>query len=515
MTSRAEPVKIGPFTGGLNTYSDPSTISDIECADINNFDIDLDGTLVSRPPVTMIMGPGTVDGFRILGYFVWTDNVVYILAATANNTYIYNTNTLAWTYMAGTSYSAMVQYANKAWLVSPPSSVNPGISWDPVAGVVVIASMPHGVTATIYKERMYIGSGAGHATPARLFFSLPANPGGTWSVSDFIDINNGDGQDIVEILNYNGAIVVFKETSTYMFAYESSPAKGATQILSSNIGVADRNCIAVFEGSMYVMYSGEVYLVSNWNWEQINVKVPFKYVNTHLGATRIDYYICVVGNRLICKYFDTYYVYGLKTKVWTKWTFSSDAQLFPGKFWKFPKVDNTTGIDTYYAGSALSVVTPSKSLQMIKDIYDNSSSESMDISVRSKTYNFNVPYSYKRLFWWGIDLLCNSELHTKLIPVSYGMPITWDQLSIYTWDQISSHAWDAPLDVSLDVSDSADIHNTSGIRMFVKLKKSIRFRQVAFHVNSSVDGTTATGPFRLFSITAFVANKQILVKKVS
>ena len=114
----------------------------------------------------------------------------------------------------------------------------------------------------------------------------------------------------------------------------------------------------------------------------------------------------------------------------------------------------------------------------------------MSCSVRSKTYNFNIPYAYKRLFWWGTDLLSKSNISAKLVSVT-------------------------STGSSLDVSDSATISNILGIRMFVKFLKSIRFRQVAFDLSSVVDGTTTTGPFRIYSITAFVSNKEVSNKKIN
>jgi hypothetical protein len=517
VATRAQPVKIGPFTGGLNIYSDASTIGDSECTDINNFDIDLDGTLKSRPPVVMATGPSTV-GCDILGFFTWTDGVVYIIASDGiTTTYAYNTNTLAWSTITATfAASSMAQFANKALVVSPTASANPSGSWDPVAGFVAIATMPKGTTCTIYKERMYIATGVGNATPSRLFFCPPSNPTGVWNTgTDYLDVNNGDGQDIIEIITFNNALIIFKRNSTYMFAYDSAPTKGTVQLLINNIGVSGKNCVVVFENYLYIMYQGKVYSVMNWNWFQLNVKVPFVYLNTHAGLTHIDQYICTINNRLICKYFDIYYVYGFKTRVWSKWTFSADAQLLPNKFWKFPVADPTTGVAKFFAGSALTTVVAAKSLQILRDTYTVTESEVMNISVRSKTYNFNVPYSYKRLFWWGIDVLTNSLITARVIPISYGQPVTWDQLSGYTWDQLATATWNAPIDIPLDVSDSADIHNTSGVRMFVKLLKSLRFRQIAFDISSIVDGTTTTGPFRLFSITAFVANKELSNKKIN
>ena len=48
------PVKIGPFTNGLNILNEPTTIADTECVELLNFDVDLDGSIVSRPPIIAI-----------------------------------------------------------------------------------------------------------------------------------------------------------------------------------------------------------------------------------------------------------------------------------------------------------------------------------------------------------------------------------------------------------------------------------------------------------------------------
>jgi len=38
-------LKIGPYAGGINRYSDISAIADDEMVDCTNFEIDLDGSL--------------------------------------------------------------------------------------------------------------------------------------------------------------------------------------------------------------------------------------------------------------------------------------------------------------------------------------------------------------------------------------------------------------------------------------------------------------------------------------
>ena len=50
MASPKRAVQLGPFMKGLNTFSDPSAVPDDGLAELLNMELDLDGSLVSRPP---------------------------------------------------------------------------------------------------------------------------------------------------------------------------------------------------------------------------------------------------------------------------------------------------------------------------------------------------------------------------------------------------------------------------------------------------------------------------------
>ena len=51
--------------------------------------------------------------------------------------------------------------------------------------------------------------------------------------------------------------------------------------------------------------------------------------------------------------------------------------------------------------------------------------------------------------------------------------------------------------------------------MFIKLLKSIRFRQINYTVTATTDGTISTAPVRIYSLTSFVDNKQVVPKTVN
>ena len=74
------PVKIGPFVNGLNILNEPTTIADTECVELINFDVDLDGSIVSRPPITAIDN-GIPGGSHYIGMFISsTGNCLFYLS---------------------------------------------------------------------------------------------------------------------------------------------------------------------------------------------------------------------------------------------------------------------------------------------------------------------------------------------------------------------------------------------------------------------------------------------------
>lgn len=506
------PVSIGPFVGGLNRYSDPSAIGDTEVADIQNFDIDLDGSLVTRPPITQFSaGVGGFNNLFILGYFKFTDGKNYLLASNSNAAYYFVDGAWHLLHVNGANVTAFVQYKNKAFFATPPGSAISGFNWDPTAGKTDIATMPHGSCAVIYKERMFIGAGQTAVTStSRIYFSPAGAPESAWNVSDFFDAKSGDGQDIIDMTVFSDQIVIFKSSSTYIFAYDSSPTKGAVRVVNPVIGVSYQHNFIAYENSLYVYDDGNVYQVTNWNWDKINIKVPFKYANTHVGSNVIPVTISQLGDRLLVRYYDMYYVFGLKTKAWSTWK----CAFLVDQFFKNPTFDTTLGINVYFASS---VVSTDQSLYAFKDGYTLTDTESMDFFVLTKTYDFNVPYTFKRLFFWGADVLSKVNINALVTPVTYNTQVTWAQLAALglKWQDLVGHSWQQPLDVSINVSDSVTIVNVTGVRMFLKWLKALRFREINYTISGTTTGVATDSPVRIFKLTAWVTNKELVSKKLN
>src|SRR6185503_10440488 len=96
-----QPVKIGPFVGGMNTYSGPSAIADNEAVEIKNMEIDLDGSLTSRPAITRTNNAPVAGRMSIvIRTFRSMTDVFYIIYSFTVSAWALNTSNETWTKIA-------------------------------------------------------------------------------------------------------------------------------------------------------------------------------------------------------------------------------------------------------------------------------------------------------------------------------------------------------------------------------------------------------------------------------
>lgn len=169
----------------------------------------------------------------------------------------------------------------------------------------------------------------------------------------------------------------------------------------------------------------------------------------------------------------------------------------------------------------VSVDSP-KSLISVVDEYPDvaTTQELIFCEMKTKSYDYKQPSLFKRLFWWGVDIKTYRPVETVLSPIGKRQKITWGDLTKYTGIELSYGTWGNPLSwlgeqkSVTDVSQSPVEVSENG-RYFVKLLKSIRFRQVSYYVKTSTLGNKATGPAKLFSLTTVVDPKATVVEKSS
>jgi|TARA_R100000482_G_scaffold124710_2_gene78541 hypothetical protein len=508
-----EPLVIGPFAGGLNTYDDATAIKDTELVECTNWDPGLEGSLRSRPPFHSEDAPltlGASGDARLLGFY-YTGTTTYLFASDGlSSTWAYNGS--SWSLVTDTfAATAMVQFDNKAWMSSPVGESSPGGYWTSSGGFTADADMPHGDTIVAHKSRLWTSSGKGNPEGTRVYYSKVLGQPDFWDSPAFIDIGQGDGQDIVRLTTYYNTLVAFRTQSVYSFAFNSDPAQGNISLLVPGVGLASRDCLIEHENYLYFMYDEKAYQFVNNNAQQINIKVPFT-ASSQAGIA-YPFAVSLFNNRAIFHYYDTMYVYSLRTRTWTKWRSTEHTAI--------GQIMSPAGVltDEAYALPSVEVATGgSRECDLLK-IEDRitAATESFSCEIRTKNYSYQLSSNFKRLFWWGVDATFRDRVQGWAIPIVHHMQVTWNQLYSdgVTWGQLLAGTWGSPYIGDLSLNTDYDLGGTGPIRKFVKMFKSMRFRQIQFRVVFDTDGGIGTAPVNLFTLTAYVETKETVSKSVS
>lgn len=507
-------IEVGPWVGGLNTYSDDTSVADNEAVEILNFELDLDGSMVSRPPIVDIgidFPLGATGNMELLGYFYDNGGVPYLIASDGlTSTYYFNGS--AWVLLTATiSATAMAQFNDKAWLLAPFGSANPGGYWTPAGSFVAEANMPKGEVLVAHKFRLWVARGKGATSNGtRLQFSKLLGTSPFWpTVPDFIDVGAGDGQEIVQLAEYYNSLLVFRTNSTYSFQYQSDPTSGVASKILPGVGLTDKRCLVANESSLYFLYDDDAYEFINNRAAKINEKVPFQ------AISRVGLYsplsVSTFNQRIIYSYYDTMFVFSLKTRTWTKWRSTARGPI--GRVIVLSGTNQTVAI----VNGATAVPSGGTRVAPTYRITDavTTDTENFQCSLQTKNYNYEAASRYKRLFWWGADAVFRGTVTAVVTPVTYNYTVTWGQLRAFTWGQVKNFTWAQPISGTLSVSTARNTVGSGASRKFVKFLKSLRFRQINFRVTFDTDGSSSTAPVRLFSMTTYVSAKETVVKAVS
>lgn len=507
-----QPIQIGPFLGGLNTYSDETAVADNELVVCENFELDLDGSLKSRPPIAYrsIDFPleAASGNIRVLGYYYGPGNVPYLLASDGvNSTYFFNGT--SWALVTSTvAARAMTQFDGKAWLTGPIGGA-PGGYWTPGGGFVVDANMPHGDVIESHKFRLWVAAGKDALTnPTRLYFSNVLGSPTFWAAApDFIDIGAGDGQAIVQVKVFYNALLIFRTHSIFSYQYTTDPANGATSLVVPGVGLSDEEAIVVDESYLYFMYDDKAYEFSNNRANQINVKVPFT-SNSRIGIYS-PYHVSTFNQRIIFSFWDRLYVFSLRTRTWTVWTSTVHASIGPITSAKIETV-----FEEAIAFSNQSVpIGPgrvAKTLHIVDGL--TTDAENMECIAQTKNYNYEASSAFKRLFWWGVDAVFRGRVTAIAVPVVFKTNPTWGQLLPRTWSQVRTQTWGSLVSDSAAIETIRDTEGSESMRKFVKFRKSLRFRQIYFRLVFETDGSLSTAPVRLFSLMTYVRPHERVTK---
>jgi hypothetical protein len=519
-------LRLGPFNGGLNIGSDPVLIADNELINCLNLELDIDGSLVSRPAIQVTFQGAQNERLFIFGSVVFS-GVLYLFATRNGGTYISSNAGSSWTQLNPGGLSrecvTMEVYNNTVWLPATPNSANGGMSWTVGGGATAVATMPRGSKCVIHKNRLYVCPGdTATANSSRLYFSAAADPS-SWPGSNFIDVQPGDGDTLNNVSIYQDNILLFKGESTHVLAYDLDPTDAILREINPAVGSGGSLSVVQYENTVYCMHGNKVYEITNFNFSLINLKVPLVFDNALPTGTTARYenqHLSLLGDRLVVRYFNRTYVFQIRTRTWSEWRKTDTSSTIEWHtFGPLIRARDLTGsgLDSYYTGYSFDV--SSGGYKVIKIIDGRASGAAEGTGVHkffciatTKDYDMADPVRYKRLFWWSADVLTGQDVTGSLTPITLISSITWDALTTQTWAQLLT--WGSPVLGSVAYTETITGDNIANTNKLIRFGKAMRFRKANFSLQLQTDGTP-NQQTKIFQYVAIVGVKQVVSARIS
>lgn len=523
----AEVLRLGPWTGGLNISSDPVLVKDDELVDCLNFELDIDGSLVSRPAIQITFQGGTNPRLFIFGSVVFS-GTLYLFATMNAKTYISSNAGSSWTELNPGGLSreckTMEVYNNTVWLPATPSSANGGISWTTGGGAVAQAGIPRAEKCVIHKNRLYTVPGdSATSNASRLSFSNAADPT-TFGGSNFIDVQPGDGDTLNNVAVYQDNLLLFKGESTHVLAYDLDPVDAILREINPVVGSTGSIGVVQYENTIYAMHRNKVYEITNYNFSLLNLKVPLVFDNALAANTTARYenqHLSTLGERLIVRYYNRTYSFQLRTRTWSEWRKTDVSSNIEWHIFG-PLVRardlSGSGLDSYYTGYSFDVSSGGYKVIKIIDGRSGGATEGPGSNffycvATTKSYDLADPVRYKRIFWWAADVITGQDVVGSITPITLVNSVTWDALlGTETWNDLLT--WGSPLSGTPIYQETVLGDSVVNTNKLIRFGKSMRFRKAQFSLRMQTNGST-TQPTKLFQYTATVGIKQFVSAKVS
>lgn len=507
-------LRLGPFNGGLNTGSDPVLVQDNELITCLNLELDIDGSLVSRPAIQVAFQGAQNERLLIFGSVVFA-GTLYLFATRAGGTYVSNNAGSSWTQLNPGGLSreckTMEVYNNTVWLPATPLSANGGMSWTPGGGAVAQASMPRAAKCVIHKNRLYLCPGeTATSNESRLYFSQSADPS-NWPGTNFIDVQPGDGDTLNNVIVYQDNLLLFKGESTHVLAYDLNPSDAILREINPVVGSTGSNGVVQYENTAYSMHRNKVYEINNYNFSLLNIKVPFTFDNSLPTGTTTRYepqHLSTLGERLIVRYYNRTYSYQLRTKTWSEWRKTDVSSTIEWHiFGPLVRARDLTGsgLDSYYSGYSFDVSSGGYKVIKIIDGRASGNSEgplttnTFYCIATTKSYDIADPLRYKRLNFWGADVITGEDVVGSITPITLVNSTTWDSLTTQTWNDLNT--WGNPVAAATAFTETITGDDITNTNKFIKFGKALRFRKANFSIQLQTDGT----PIQVTKIFQFMA----------
>lgn len=505
---------IDDFSGGVNNVDLIGTLQDNEVVLAENFDITSTGRLTSRPPITVTTDDGvTLAGeIDILGWFLddgGTHHAV-ISSVDAAKTMLEDSVTGTRITIANWAASDCVQYGNRLYLVRTGGA---GAKWmrsptgaDPYT-LVAVPTMPAGERVIGHKGRLWVSRGS------TVYYSQVTNISGGTTIDDFdgsfINVSPGDGQHIVELDTSFDDVLVIRNGSTWLISYDTDIAEGSVTQIDGDVGADSWRCVARYQDSHIVLNGAKLYRLTSRVYYPLHSdrKIALR-GDGSFADFRIDSAVTVFGERALVWRNGTMYVLHLSTSGWT--TYVSETTRFAHGY------EHPAGVELFGASTIFGVSGAENGMesQLSSPLYRSvdridtlaAEAETYLCRMRTKAYAWNEPTQMKHLFSWGLDVVSKNPILGRAIPLALVTTVvTYDQMNEVTWDVLNEGTWDYPLVPPVFVEGIRDVPGIAPVQVYARMPQNLWFRQLAFEVQLTTDGSTASAPCRIESIATIVA----------
>lgn len=502
-----EGVVLSNFTGGLNNASNPTMIEENELSTANNIIISPNGKITSRPAIVSleVSAPGT-GRMRILGNFRNEDGLSFNVVATDTATSLYSLSAGTFTQIWAFGAADMTTYLNRLYLVRVNGA---GGYWSKVSLTYTftnLSGMPAGNQIIYMMGRIYISSRALSNTSTIRYSNITSVSAGTsidtFPVGNFIDVNEGDGQTMIRLIEGNSEIFIFRSNSTWRLAFGASaePTDGSLTTMSSSIGIDNEFCVTTMDNTYAVLYAGTLYNFAGYNYYPINntQKVEFK----SNGTWNVKTALSKVGPYMLVWNSGITYCYNTETKTWTTWT----SDLTPYHFLEAPYgtiVSEGSPITAFGVPARLVGDTSIARLLRMKIEY-GTDVETIYCTMRTATYDMGMPTKFKRLFGWEFAGTVVNFLKASLTPIELqDTPgSSWNDIDGNTWTQMLTQTW-RPSGL-VESTFINGLQNFYPVPIVVKISGKRVFKRAAFEVSFQNDGTSYTSPSTVDGLVLYV-----------
>lgn len=564
MANGSNVVTLGPFMGGLNNYQDASSLQDEELHQLVNYEVEPGGSLITRPGITVnpsgitwgtggganasLLPNGTPVNPIAVGRYKSASGAAMLYKEINGDIYVERMNNAADTVITPSMRKieglspgrkrnvCMVQYNDRMYVSNQSNKDAIGYTRVGFTDFTKIASMPPCENMFVHKERIFAIPGK-HTSAAtgsslnRIYFTPVLYNGGDWNIAEnFINIGGGDGEYITNGLVYLGDILFFKDSSTWRFTYEADIGGGTLEKIS-DVGTVGSRSVVKCNDRIYTFYNDNLYEIFNYQWRKLSGGIKFlKKEIRPTDSYAEDVSLGYLGDRIIVSYYGNTYVYSQGTGTWTTWesSFEGFGRMLPVSGSYLDHIDNDILIAGYYKNTNYKANNAEN--RLIHKLYRIEDTNQPISTVNAANYEAEEQYecrfttkivdlgagsAFKRLMWWGLDALIKTKVQSTATVIVNNAGYTWDDLSDKDLDKWEESTCDNLTSVFPRAVNNVEMYSSDLSRRFIKFLQGLRFRQVQFDFNTTVDGTADTVPHKVYALTLVIKGKTKMSEQVS